>query len=36
MLSLSDNYQTDAFEVHVFKSTSRYLDDLLDTDNPYF
>ena len=29
MLSLSDNNQTDS-------STSRYLDDLLNIDNPYF
>ena len=34
MLSLSDNNQTDIIE--VFKSTSRYLDDLLNIDNPYF
>ena len=34
MLSLSDNNQTDIIE--AFNSTSRYLDDLLDTDNPYF
>ena len=34
MLSLSDNNQTDFIE--VFNSTSRYLDDLLNFDNPYF
>ena len=34
MLSLSDNNQTDIIE--AFNSTSRYLDDLLNTDNPYF
>ena len=34
MLSLSDNNQTDIIE--VFNSTSRYLADLLNTDNPYF
>ena len=34
MLSLSDNYQTDIIE--AFNSTSRYLDDLLNIDNPYF
>ena len=34
MLSLSDNNQTDAVE--AFNSTSSYLDDLLDIDNPYF
>ena len=34
MLSLSDNYQTDIIE--AFYSTSRYLDDLLNIDNPYF
>ena len=34
MLSLSDNKQTDIIE--AFNSTSRYLDDLLDIDNPYF
>ena len=34
MLSLSDNNQTDIIE--AFNSTSRYLDDLLDIDNPYF
>ena len=31
---LSDNNQTDIIE--VFNSISRYLDDLLDIDNPYF
>ena len=31
---LSDNNQTDTIE--AFDSTSRYLDDLLDIDNPYF
>ena len=34
MLSLSDNNQTDTIE--AFNSISRYLDDLLNTDNPYF
>ena len=34
MLSLSDNNQSDIIE--VFNSTSRYLDDLLNIDNPYF
>ena len=33
MLSLSDNNQTDT---EAFHSTSRYLDDLLNIDNPYF
>ena len=34
MLSLSDNNQTDIIE--AFNSTSRYLDELLNIDNPYF
>ena len=34
MMSLSDNNQTDITE--AFNSTSRYLDDLLNIDNPYF
>ena len=34
MLSQSDNNQTDINE--AFNSTSRYLDDLLNIDNPYF
>ena len=34
MLSLSDNNQTDIIE--AFNSTSRYLDDLINIDNPYF
>ena len=34
MLSLSDNSQTDIIE--AFNSTSRYLDDLLNIDNPNF
>ena len=34
MLSLSDNNQADAVE--AFNFTSRYLDDLLNIDNPYF
>ena len=34
MLSLSDNNQVDIIE--AFNSTSRYLDDLLNIDNPYF
>ena len=34
MMSLSDNNQTDIIE--AFNSTSRYLDDLLNIDNPYF
>ena len=31
---LSDNYQAGVIE--AFYSTSRYLDDLLNIDNPYF
>ena len=34
MLSLSDNKQTDIIE--AFNSTSRYLDELLTIDKPYF
>ena len=34
MLPLSDNNQTDIIE--PFNSTSRYLDDFLNIDNPYF
>ena len=34
MLSLSDNNQADVDE--SFKSTARYLDDLLNIDNSYF
>ena len=34
MLSLSDNNQADIIE--AFYSTSRYLDDLLNIENPYF
>ena len=34
MLSLSYNIQTDITE--AFNSTFRYLDDLLNIDNPYF
>ena len=34
MLSLSDNNQTGVIE--AFNSTSRYLDDLLYIDSPYF
>ena len=34
MLSLSDNNQADIIE--AFNSTSRYLDDLLNIDDPYF
>ena len=34
MLSLSDNNQADIIE--AFYSTSRYFDDLLNIDNPYF
>ena len=34
MLSLSDNNQAGIIE--AFNSTSRYLDDLLNIDNPYF
>ena len=34
MLFLSDNNQIDIIE--AFHSTSRYLDDLLNIDNPYF
>ena len=34
MLSLTDNNQADVVEAS--NSTSRYLDDLLNIDNPYF
>ena len=34
MLALSDNNQADVAE--ALNSTSRYLDDLLNIDNPYF
>ena len=34
MIFLSDNYQADVIE--AFKSTSKYLEDLLNIDNPYF
>ena len=34
MLSLSDNNQANVIE--AFNSTSRYLDDLLNIDNPHF
>ena len=34
MTSLSDVKQAEFIE--AFKSTSRYLDDLLNIDNPYF
>ena len=34
MTSLSDDNQADIIE--AFNSTSRYLDDLLNIDNPYF
>ena len=34
MLSLPDNNKTDIIE--AFNSTSKYLDDLLNIDNPYF
>ena len=34
MLSLSDNNQSDAVE--AFNSTSRYPDDSLNIDSPYF
>ena len=34
MLSLSDNNQADIID--AFNSTTRYLDDLLNIDNPYF
>ena len=34
MMSLSDVNQAKIIE--TFKSTSRYLDDLLNIDNPYF
>ena len=34
MLSLSDNNQADVIE--AFNSTLRSLDDLLNSDNPYF
>ena len=34
IVSLTDNYQADIVE--AFSSTPRYLDDLLNIDNPYF
>ena len=34
MISVSDNNQADIIE--AFNSTSRYQDDLLNIDNPYF
>ena len=34
MMSLTDDTQADVIE--AFNSTSRYLDDLLSIDNPYF
>ena len=34
MLSLSENNQTDIIE--AFNTTSRYLDDLPNSDHPYF
>ena len=34
ILCLSDNNKNDIIE--AFNSTSRYLDDLLNIDNPYF
>ena len=34
MLSLSNNYRADVVE--AFNSTSRYLDNLLNIDKPYF
>ena len=34
MTSLSDEHQADIIE--AFNSTSRYLDDFLNIDNPYF
>ena len=34
MLYLSDNNETDIIE--AFNSTSRYLDDFLNIDHPYF
>ena len=34
IMSLSDNNQADVIE--AFNSTSNYLEDLLNTDNPYF
>ena len=34
IMSLSDNNQADIID--AFNSTSRYLDDLLNIDNPYF
>ena len=33
-MSLSDDTQADIIE--VFNATSRYLDDILNIDNPYF
>ena len=34
MKSIPDSHQADIIE--AFNSTSRYLDDLLNIDNPYF
>ena len=34
MTSFSDDYQADIIE--AFNSTSRYFDDLINLDNPYF
>ena len=34
MASLSDDYQT--YIIDLFTSTSRYLEDLLNIDSPYF
>ena len=34
MASLSDNKEAEI--IQAFNSTSRYLDDLLNIDNPYF
>ena len=36
MLSLSDNYQFETDIIQALNSSSRYLDDLLNIDNPYF
>ena len=36
MLSLSHENQADVSEVHVYNSTSRYLDDSLNIDYEYF
>ena len=32
----SPNHENQAYVIEAFNSTSRYLDDLLNIDNPYF